>query len=275
MDRHHLREEHRMSTSCPRGRWMLGLAAAVGVLRLSAGCGQAPVEPAPLTVFAASSLTPALEQIAAAWEADGNPPVRFSFDGSSRLARQIEAGAPADVYVSADLAWMDYLDAAGRIVPGSRQVLAGNSLVAVVPTHDPRRPLGAQDLLVGQGGRLALAGESVPAGRYAREALKHDGAWAALEGRVVNADNVRVALGWVASGEADAGIVYATDARSDARVRVAFTFPAAAHTPIAYAAGVVTQSEHAAHATRFTAYLLSDTATSVFVSAGFSAVGAP
>jgi molybdate transport system substrate-binding protein len=264
-----------MSTSSPQGRWMLGLVASLALLWSTTGCHQSEEETAQLTVFAASSMTEALEQVAAAWVAEGNMPVRFSFDASSRLARQIEAGAPADVYVSADQEWMDYLDAAGRIVPGSREVLVGNTLVAVVPKHEARQALRAQDLLVGQGGRLALAGESVPAGRYAREALKHEGAWAALEGRVVNADNVRVALGWVASGEADAGVVYATDARSEARVRVAFTFPSSAHPPIEYAAAVVTQTADLDDATRFMAYLNDDSALLLFRAAGFSSGRAP
>ena len=275
MDRSPLREELLMSTvSAPLRRLSLGLGW-LGLGWLGLGCRPDAAALPPLTVLAASSMTESLQQVAAAWEADGNPPVRFSFDASSRLARQVEAGAPADVYVSADQAWMDYLEAAGRIVPGSRRVLVGNQLVAVVRAHEARQPLRAQDLLVGEGGRLALAGESVPAGRYARAALQHVGAWEALEGRVVNADNVRVALGWVASGEADAGIVYATDAQSEQRVRVAFTFPPASHPPIEYAVAVLMQSVHSADATRFTQYILDDHAKAIFRSAGFSAVAAP
>ena len=229
-----------------------------------------PAAPQPITVLAASSLTDALGQVGAAWTAAGHPPVTFSFDSSARLARQIEAGAPADAFFSADTAWMSSLDEAGRIVRETRVDLLGNRLVLVVPAGAALRPASASDLADPGIRRLALAGESVPAGRYGRDALTHLGALAPVADRVVNGDNVRAVLGWVASGEADAGIVYATDAAVEPRVEIAFGFPPDSHAPITYPAAVLTGAAHAADAADFLTYCQGPQAMATFRQAGFT-----
>lgn len=229
--------------------------------------GPAASPAAPLTVLAASSLTESMQQVANAWQAAGNGAVTLSFDASSRLARQIEAGAPADVFVSADVQWSSYLDGKGLTAPGT--VLAGNALVAVVGATGGYVPKDAAGLADPAVRHLALAGESVPAGAYARSALRSLGVMEALEARVVSAENVRGALAWVASGEAEAGVVYATDARVEPRVRVAFTFPVASYPTIVYPASVVTASTHAADAARFVAFCRTPAAQALFAAAGF------
>lgn len=224
---------------------------------------------APLTVLAASSLTESMHEVARAWQAAGNGAVTLSFDASSRLAKQIEAGAPADVFVSADLQWSAYLDGRGLTVPSSRAVLAGNALVAVVGARAAFAPGDARGLADPAVRHLALAGENVPAGTYARAALTALGVMPAVQDRVVAGENVRTALSWVAAGEAEAGVVYVTDARVEPRVRVAFTFPASSYPPVVYPASVVAASAHAADAARFVAYCRSPAAQAVFAAAGF------
>lgn len=224
-----------------------------------------------LIVLAASSLTESLQAVAAAWTAKGHPMVSISFDASSRLAKQVEAGAPADLYFSADTAWMDYVDTRGLIDPATRTNLLGNTLVAVLPVGSTHAVAGASDV-DGQWVRhLALAGENVPAGRYGRAALTDLGALAAVQDRIVSGDNVRTVLGWVATGEADAGIVYTTDAKVEPRVKVAFTFPQSSYPAIVYPAAVVKSAPHARDAADFLAYCRSADGMAVFVAAGFSA----
>lgn len=219
---------------------------------------------ADVVVLAASSLTESLQKVAAAWTAQGHPAVTFSFDASSKLARQIEAGAPADLYISADSEWMDYLDQRGRIT--SRVNLVGNSLVAIVPKGTSSSP----DLTRPEIKHLALAAETVPAGKYARASLLSLGTWDAVKDRVVSGDNVRTVLGWVATGEAEAGIVYATDALVEPRVSTVYTFPAATHPPIVYPAAVVKDAAHAEDAAAFLAYCRSTAALAIFYAAGFA-----
>lgn len=231
-----------------------------------AACDSPEPEPVALTALAAASLTDALPAVAEAWKARGGVDVTFSFDGSSKLARQIEAGAPADLLFSADEDTMDELERQGLLAPGTRRDLVGNTLVLVVPTGRAA-PTSAADLTEVR--HLALAGESVPAGRYARAALTAAGVWTQVEPKVVTGDNVRTTLAWVSRGEADAGVVYATDARADPGVTVAFAFPAESHPPIAYPAAVVRRSDHAAEAAAFLAFCASPEATAMFASAGF------
>jgi len=226
-----------------------------------------------LTVFAAASLTDALEEVGALWQARGNAPVRFSFAGSSALARQIEAGAPADVFASADEAWMDHLEARGRIAPGTRASLLSNRLVLVAPAGSPAAAVevgAGLDLpaLAGDG-RIAVADpDHVPAGRYARHALEALGLWEAAAPRLARADNVRVALALVQRGEVPLGIVYATDAAAARGVRVLGTFPADSHPPISYPfAAVAGRDGEAARA--FLAFLATDDAAAVFRRFGF------
>ncbi len=225
----------------------------------------------PLVVFAASSLTDTLPVVAAAWTAKGHPPVVFSFDASSRLAKQVEAGAPADVFVSADSDWMDVLARGDLLAPGTRVNLVGNTLVAVVPATSTDVPASAADLARPAYARLGLAGDNVPAGKYGRAALRTLGVWDAVQGRVVNGDNVRTVLGWVAAGEASAGVVYATDARAEPRVKVAFPFAAGTHPPIVYPMAVLKDAVHAREAASFLEACRSPEGRAVFQSGGFTA----
>lgn len=236
------------------------------ILTLLVACASKPAE-APIVVLAAASLTDALPPIAAAFTEAGGPPVTFSFDASSRLAAQVQAGAPADLLITADLPTIQPLDDAGLLAPGTRRDLLGNRLVAVVPADKPA-PADAAALAALP--RLALAAEGVPAGRYAEAALTHAGVWTTAGPHVVRGDNVRTTLAWVARGEADAGIVYATDAVGRSDVRVAFTFPTGSHPPIVYPAAVVAASARVNDAGHLLAWLASDDTTAAWEKAGFS-----
>ncbi|MSQ00867.1 MAG: molybdate ABC transporter substrate-binding protein [Myxococcales bacterium] len=224
---------------------------------------------AAVLVLAASSLTETLPAIARKWTAQGHARVEFSFDASSRLARQIEQGAPADAFVSADRGWMDELQAKGLVDPATRRDLAGNTLVAVLPAASPLRVTTAVEFASPAIRRLGLAAENVPAGRYARASLRWLGVWPQVAERVLTGDSVRTVLGWVASGEADAGVVYATDARIEPRVRTAFAFPHGSHPAIVYPAAVVQGATHREDAAAFLTYCQSTEARSIFAAAGF------
>jgi len=193
-----------------------------------------------LLVFAAASLTNVLEELSADWTRRSGVPVKLSFAASSALARQIEAGGHADVFVSADREWMDYLADRELIDGASRRDVVGNSLVLIAPADSKARVTLTRgvDLTAALGaGRLATGDPAtVPVGRYARAALQSLGAWNVLKDRLVPADNVRGALNFVARGEVPLGVVYATDARAEKAVRVVATFPADSHAPIVYPA---------------------------------------
>ena len=225
-----------------------------------------------LTVFAAASLTDVLQEIGAAYTARTAEPVRFSFAGSATLARQIEAGAPADVFVSADQQWMDYLQQRQLIVPASRTDVAGNTLVLVAPV-DSRLTLAIApgfelSAALGATGRLATGDtDTIPAGRYARAALQHLGVWNAIRARVVPTDSVRAALNFVVRGEAELGVVYATDILGVQRVREIGRFPADSHPPITYPAAVTSRSR--ADAARFVQFLHDPEARAIFSQYGF------
>jgi molybdate transport system substrate-binding protein len=197
----------------------------------------------PVTVLAAASLTDAIEEIAAAYEAAGGGPVRRAFAASLTLAKQIAAGAPADVFVAADAASMDHLATRDRLVPGTRRPLLGNRLVLVVPATKPQTveiAPGGDWLAQLPAGRIATGDPAhVPVGRYAQAALTRLGVWPAVEARLARAGDPRAALVLVARGEAAAGIVYATDARVTPAVHVAATFPADSHGPIVYPIAIV------------------------------------
>ncbi|HVB48970.1 MAG TPA: molybdate ABC transporter substrate-binding protein [Burkholderiales bacterium] len=199
-----------------------------------------------LLVFAAASLRNALDGVIAAYAAHGGAKVTVSYAASSALAMQIEAGAPAQLFISADLKWMDYLEQHHFIQVDSRRNLVGNRLVLIAPAPakpsvriEPGFPL--RELL--HGGRLALADPgSVPAGLYAKAALEKLGVWDSVKDRIAAAENVRFALAFVARGEAPLGIVYASDALAEPRVRVVATFPADSHPPIIYPVALTTAS---------------------------------
>lgn len=222
-----------------------------------------------LLVLAAASLTDVLPRVAALWKDRGGIPVRFSFDATSRVAPQILQGAPADLFFSADEAWMDWVAEGGGIQDDSRVTLLGNELVLVVPGGVGFEPSGPEGLTGPDLRRLALAGENVPAGRYGQAALKSAGVWEGLADRVVRAGNVRGALEWVALGEVDAAVVYGTDARAEPRVRVAFTFPPESHPPITYPAAVIRGAPHPRAAQDFLSFCQSALAREVFRGEGF------
>ena len=227
-----------------------------------------------LTVFAAASLTDALRDVAASWANAGHVPPRLVFGASSSLARQIEQGAPADLFASADQRWMGDVQAHGLIVPATRRDLLGNRLVLVMPAAQARHveirtgfDLAA---LLGPTGRLALADPAhVPAGIYAAAALRRLGIWPSVARRLAPAEDVRAALLLVERGEAPAGIVYATDAAVSPRVTVAGTFPADSHPPIVYPFALTRRGDTAeGHA--FMAFLQSPAACAIFVRRGFA-----
>jgi len=250
------------------GRRSLLAGLLAGVVALAGACGRDDAVRPRLVVFAAASLTDVLPEVAEAWKAEGGLDVTFAFGATSKLVPQILEGAPADVLISADEAWMDKLTAGGKADAASRVVLARNELVFVVPVGAATPPGGPREL-PGPLGKIALAGEHVPAGKYAKASLEHAGVWAAVAPRVVRADDVRMTLKWVSAGEADGGIVYRTDARADPKVVVAFAFPADTHPPITYPAAAVTGSPRAADAARFLAFCRGPTAQARFGRRGF------
>ena len=225
-----------------------------------------------LTVFAAASLTNVLQEAGDAYTAETKLPVRFSFAASSALARQIESGAPADVFVSADQDWMNYLQARNLLAPATRANIVANTLVLVAPADSNIAlriaPGFALAAALGADGRLATGDPaSVPVGKYAQAALTKLGIWPLVEKRVVAADNVRTALNFVARGEAPLGIVYASDAKTEPKVRVVDTFPASTHEPITYPAAATSTAGPGAAA--FLKFLRGPTARALFDRAGF------
>lgn len=227
---------------------------------------------AEITVFAASSLKAALDMIAADWEKSTGNTVVISYESSAKLAKQIQQGAPADLFISASKQWMDTLSDAGLIKPDSRKTILGNTLILVAADKAAAKVdlVKGVDLakLVGDG-KLAMGlVDSVPAGQYGKEALTNLGVWDAVAPKVAQADNVRAALKLVESGEAAFGIVYASDAISDDKVSVVGTFPEDSHKPIIYPAAV-TATSTAPQAQAFLDDLSSDAAGAVFAAQGF------
>ena len=226
-----------------------------------------------LTIFAASTLTNALDHLAGEWTARTGERVVASYAGSSALARQIEAGAPADIFISASADWMDALEVAGGLREGTRRDILGNALV-LIAHGDEAEPvrLDADLDLVGllDGGRLSMGlVDAVPAGIYGREALVSFELWDAVAPHVAQSDNVRAALAFVALGEAPLGIVYASDAVVEDGVSVIATFPEGSHTPITLPAAITAQSEHP-RAQDFLDFLSSDIAAPIWREYGFS-----
>lgn len=228
-------------------------------------------------VFAAASLKDALDAIATGWEKETGKHATISYAASSALAKQIEAAAPADMFISADLDWMDYLDKKGLIAPGTRHNLLGNSLVLIAPADGkaanvdiaPNFPLAT---LLG-GGKLAMADpNAVPAGKYGKAALTKLGVWDAVAGSVASAENVRACLLLVARGEAPYGVVYKTDAAIEPKVKIAGTFPADSIPPIIYPIGLTAASKNP-DAAAFESYLSSPPAAAVFDRYGFAVLG--
>lgn len=224
-------------------------------------------------VLAAASLQESMNAAADAWAAQHHDRPVISFGGSSALARQIEAGAPADIFVSADEDWMDELAGKGMIVPSTRVSFLSNRLVLIAPTGSrqsivirPQFPLAA--LLGDQ--RLAMADAAVPAGKYGQQALTALGVWAVVSPKVARAENVRAALTLVQRGAAPFGIVYATDAAASKAVRIVGTFPETSHPPITYPVALLKNAPDAGDAEGFRRFLVSSAGKSIFRRYGFA-----
>jgi len=242
---------------------LLGLAFPVFSAEVLA---QAP------TIFAAASLKNALDEVSALYAAQSGKRPRLSYAASSALARQIENGAPADIFISADSEWMDYLEKKDLLAPGTRRDLLGNRLVLIAPAAQPAKfPIAAGFPLAKalRKGRLAIADPlHVPAGRYAKAALESLEVWEDVKGRLAPVDNVRAALALVARGETPLGIVYETDALAERSVTVAGVFPADSHPRIVYPAAVVKGAK--GDAAGLVAFLAGPQARRVFEKHGFT-----
>ena len=252
---------------------LAGLALRLGLLGAAAGpvaAQEGGVTQAVVTVFAAASTSDGLTRIARLFETTHPAKIRVSLAASSLLARQIEQGAPCEIFLSADQEWMDYLEQRGRIRKATRHNLLGNVLVVVTLANQPLtiRMERAFDFPGAFSGRLAVGDPAhVPAGKYAKEALQFQGWWQGLEGRLAPAENVRAALMMVERGETAAGIVYATDARASKAVLVAAEFPEAAHRPILYPVALC--PEAGAAAAQFLDYISGQEAGAIWKEAGF------
>ena len=226
----------------------------------------------PVVIFAAASLKSALDTASTAFHSDGGAELKISYGGSLALARQIVAGAPADIFASADEESMNEAAKGAAIKPDSRFDLLGNQLVVVAPKQSSIDTLAftsdAFDKAIGAGHLATGEVSTVPVGRYAKAALQNLGLWSVVEPHLAMTDNVRAALAFVARGEAPLGIVYATDAVADATVKVVATFPEASHTPILYPFAL-TASSHNDAAAKFLTYLKSPAGRMIFERQGF------
>jgi molybdate transport system substrate-binding protein len=258
-----------------RRSWLgrtLGLAAAA---LLASVFAQAPAraQGGDVLVFAAASLKNALDAVNAQWTKETGKKASISYAASPALAKQIEQGAPAQMFISADLDWMDYVAKKNLVKPDTRSNLLGNRIVLVAP-KDKAQPIQIKpgfDLakVLGEG-RLAMANvESVPAGKYGKAALEKLGAWASVSRKVAQAENVRAALLLVSRGEAPAGIVYQTDAAADPNVKIIGTFPENTHAPIIYPIALTANADHP-DAAAFLAYVKSGKAKPLFEAQGFT-----
>ncbi len=226
-----------------------------------------------VVVFAAASLKDALDGVAAKWTKETGKKTAISYAASSALARQIEQGAPAQIFISADLDWMDYVANKNLIKPATRSNILGNRIVLVAPKTstaaikiEPNFQLAAA---LG-GGRLAIADvNAVPAGKYGKAALEKLGVWSSVESKVAQAENVRATLLLVSRGEAPLGIVYQTDAAADPNVRIVGTFPEDTHPPIIYPVAL-TANANSPDAEAFLAYMKSAKARPLFAAQGFA-----
>ncbi|MCD2325063.1 molybdate ABC transporter substrate-binding protein [Sphingomonas sp. IC-56] len=242
------------------------LLAGIGTLALARparAAGSAPL------VLAAASLQESMNAVADAWAGRGHARPVLSFAGSSALARQIVSGAPADLFLSADEPWMDYVAQRGLLVPGTRAPFLGNRLVVVQSAAAPRIAANIPLARVLRQGRIAMADvEAVPAGKYGKAALERLGLWARVSPRVVRAENVRAALALVERGAAEWGIVYATDARASQRVRAFRMFPAGSHPPIRYPLARL-KTSRSPDAEPLRRFLLSSEGKAIFARFGF------
>ncbi len=252
-------------------RSFLGLAVAtLAALPLSSIVASADDA---VVVFAAASLKNALDDVAAAYKVETGKSVSINYAGSNVLAKQIEQAAPADIFFSADTAWMDYLAERNLIQKDTRRTLLGNKIVLVAPKDSSASidlvPGAKLADLLGADGKLAMANvDSVPAGKYGKAALTKLGIWDSVAGHVVQADNVRAALTFVAQGEAPLGIVYQTDANAEPKVKVIAGFPDDSHPPILYPVALTAASKNP-DAKAFLDFIQSDTAKAAYEKQGF------
>jgi len=252
------------------------LALLVVALMSAGGVCPAGAQSHDVLVFAAASLKNALDDIAAQWQRETGKKVAISYAASNTLIKQIEQGAPADIFISADLDWMDYGQQNDLIKPDTRSNLLGNRLV-LIAAKDSNVSANIQpgfDLAaLLKGGRLAMANvDAVPAGKYGKAALEKLGAWDGVEGKIAQAESVRAALLLVSRGEAPLGIVYQTDAASDPGVKIVGTFPENTHPPIIYPIALTKESNNAA-AQAFLDYIRSPAARPAFERQGFTVLG--
>jgi molybdate transport system substrate-binding protein len=255
--------------------WLARTAGAATLLLLAWAVPNDPAkaQSGDVVVFAAASLKNALDAVNAQWTKEAGKKVVISYASSPALAKQIEQGAPAQMFISADLDWMDYLAGKSLIKPDTRSNLLGNRIVLIAP-KDKTQPVEIKpgfDLakLLGDG-RLAMANvDSVPAGKYGKAALEKLGVWAGVSGKIAQAENVRAALLLVSRGEAPAGIVYQTDAAAEPNVKIIGTFPEDTHPPIIYPI-VLTASATHPDAAAFLAYIKSPAAKPLFEARGFT-----
>jgi molybdate transport system substrate-binding protein len=250
-----------------RKHWLLCLALAVQLTCASAASAK------DIVVFAAASLKNALDEASAAYQREAESKVLIAYAASSTLAKQIENGAPADLFISADVGWMDYLQQRSLIETDTRLTLLGNRLVLIAPaqstiTVEIRPGFALADLLGTE--RLAMADPSaVPAGRYGKAALEALGVWSSVAAKVAPTEDVRAALLLVSRGETPLGIVYGTDAAADKGVRIVASFPDDSHPQIVYPAAKIAASDNPA-ASAFLTYLRSDRARPFFERQGFT-----
>jgi molybdate transport system substrate-binding protein len=257
-----------------RRSW-LALLVAAG-LASTAGALPAVAQGKDVVIFAAASLKNALDDIAGQWQRETGKKVVVSYAASNTLIKQIEQGAPADIFISADLDWMDYGQQKDLIKPDSRSNLLGNRLVLIAPKDSsvsaniqPGFDLAA--LL--KGGRLAMGNvDAVPAGKYGKASLEKLGVWDSVKDKIAQAESVRAALLFVSRGEAPLGIVYQTDAAADPGVKVVGTFPENTHPPIIYPVALTKESTNA-DAQAFLNYLRSPAARAAFERQGFAVLG--
>jgi molybdate transport system substrate-binding protein len=254
-----------------RRSWLALLTATV--LTLAAGTAPAAAQGRDVLVFAAASLKNAFDEAAAQWQRESGKKVAISYAASNTLIKQIEQGAPANMFISADLDWMDYGQQKGLIKPDTRSNLLGNRLVLIAPKDSnvsaniqPGFDLAA--LL--KGGHLAMGNvDAVPAGKYGKAALEKLGAWDGVKGKIAQAETVRAALVLVARGEAPLGIVYQTDAASDPTVKIVGTFPENTHPPIIYPIALTKDSSNP-DALAFLNFIRSAAARPIFERQGFT-----
>jgi len=253
----------------------IGLALVATAI-LAGGLRTAGAQHNDVVIFAAASMKNALDEIAAEWQRQTGKKVAISYAASNTLIKQIEQGAPADIFISADLDWMDYGQQKGLIKPDTRWNLLGNRLVLIAPKDSKVSVALAPGLDLArllEGGRLAVANvDAVPAGKYGKAALEKLGAWNGVKDRIAQGESVRAALIFVARGEAPLGIVYQTDAAAEPRVKIVGTFPEDTHPPIVYPISLTKEST-SADAAAFLNYLRSPAARPAFERQGFTVLG--